>query len=48
MQNKFKVRSIAEEAGIPLTKTIVAGAVRLEVEKPLDELVAELREAGLL
>ncbi len=53
MQNRHRVLELAREAGLPLTKQLRCfGSDRqlrvLEVDRPLAELVAELRERGLL
>lgn len=53
MQNRHKVLELAREQGLALTKQVKCfgtdGQLRvLEVDRPLAELVDELREAGSL
>ena len=48
MQNKYKVKELAKQAGIALTKKLNAGTIELTVDRPLAELVDELRARGLL
>ena len=52
MRNRHQVLKLAGEAGLALTKQLKCftsdGQLRLvEVDRPLDELVDELRERGL-
>ena len=53
MLNRHRVRQLALEAGLPVTKQLKAWDVEgrltvLEVERPAEELAEDLRELGLL
>lgn len=53
MLNRHKLRALAAEHNIPLTKTLKTWPksgqlVTIEVDRPVDELADELRDLGLL